>query len=85
MAVWPLVQCPHCHSTEVIKTANQQEVNNSAHNLDCPTSDLHLAPILRSNATVKQQINEADAPMGSGVRDIARVLRTLTPMTVIQG
>jgi hypothetical protein len=28
MTVWLAVECPHCHSTEVVKHGNRQSVNN---------------------------------------------------------
>jgi insertion element IS1 protein InsB len=78
------VQCPHCHSTEVIKAGKQ---SNGAQRYQCQNGqcarrifllqyqDRGRVPEIRSQV-VDMAIN------GSGVRDTARVLR-ISPTTVI--
>ena len=100
MAVWLPVQCPHCHSTEVIKNGKSAEGKQRyrCQNSDCPYRTFILNQTYPGRTKqVKQhgscftwgdpktalpQIVEMTLN-GSGVRDIARVLR-VSPTTVIQ-
>lgn len=76
MAVWLPVQCPHCHSDEVIKFGKSSvgKQRYRCQNAECPytTFSLNLAHPGRTKQ-VKEQIVEMSLN-GSGVRDIARVL-----------
>lgn len=84
MTVLIPVGCPYCHSTEVVRYGQS---SNGKQRYRCLNSEclrltfsLDLAyPGLK--AEVKQQIMEMTLN-GSGVRDIARVLR-ISPATVI--
>ena len=78
------VQCPHCHSTEVIKAGKQATgaQRYQCQNRQCARrifllqyQDRGRIPEIRRQA-VDLAIN------GSGIRDIARVLR-ISPTTVI--
>ena len=78
------VQCPHCHSTEVIKAGKQanRAQRYRCHNDQCQRrifllqyQDRGWVPEIRSQV-VDMVIN------GNGVRDTARVLR-ISPTTVI--
>jgi transposase-like protein len=85
MAVWLSVQCPHCHSEEVIKNGKSAEGKQRyrCQNENCPDRTFILNQSYPGRTRqVKQQIVEM-ALNGSGVRDIARVLR-ISPTTVIQ-
>lgn len=85
MAVWLPVQCPHCHSTAVVKNGKSAEGKQRyrCQNQDCPYRTFTLNPTyLGRTRQVKQQIVEITLN-GSGVRDIARVLHVSTA-TVIQ-
>jgi transposase-like protein len=85
MTVWVSVLCPHCHSSEVVKCGKSAEGKQRyrCQNDECPhrTFTLNSAYPGRTRQ-VKQQIVEMTLN-GSGVRDIARVLR-VSPSTVIQ-
>ena len=82
--VYVAVQCPHCHSTEVIKAGRQA---TGAQRYQCQNGqcarrifllqyqDRGRVPEVRSQV-VDMALN------GSGVRDTARVLR-ISPTTVI--
>ncbi|WP_250126800.1 IS1-like element transposase [Chroococcidiopsis sp. CCMEE 29] len=85
MAVWLPVQCPHCHNEEVIKNGKSAEGKQRyrCQNPDCPYRTFILNQTYPGRSRqVKQQIVEMTLN-GSGVRDIARVLR-VSPTTVIQ-
>jgi transposase-like protein len=85
MAVWLPVQCPHCHSEEVIKNGKSAEGKQRyrCQNENCPYRTFILNQTYPGRSRqVKQQIVEMTLN-GSGVRDIARVLR-VSPTTVIQ-
>ncbi|MBV9385449.1 MAG: IS1 family transposase [Chroococcidiopsidaceae cyanobacterium CP_BM_ER_R8_30] len=85
MAVWLPVQCPHCHSTEVVKNGKSAEGKQRyrCQNADCPHRTFTLDPVYPGRTRqVKQQIVEMTLN-GSGIRDIARVLHVSTA-TVIQ-
>src|SRR5215813_12423931 len=78
------VQCPHCHSTEVIKAGKQA---NGAQRYQCQNEQcarriflLHYQDRGRV-PDVRRQVVEM-ALNGSGVRDTARVLH-ISPTTVI--
>jgi insertion element IS1 protein InsB len=82
--VYVVVQCPHCHSTEVIKAGKQA---NGAQRYQCQNEqcvrrifllqyqDRGRAPEIRRQV-IDMAIN------GRGIRDTARVLR-ISPTTVI--
>jgi len=85
MAVWLPVQCPHCHSEEVIKNGKSPEGKQRylCRNSDC----LRRTFVLETQQPgrqreVKQKIVDM-AVNGSGVRDTARVLH-VSPATVIR-
>lgn len=85
MTVWLPVQCPHCHSEEVIKNGKSAEGKQRyrCQNENCPYRTFILNQTYPGRSRqVKQQIVEMTLN-GSGVRDIARVLR-VSPTTVIQ-
>ena len=85
MAVWLPVQCPHCHSEEVIKNGKSAEGKQRyrCQNPDCPYRTFILNQTYPGRSRqVKQQIVEMTLN-GSGIRDIARVLH-ISPTTVIQ-
>ena len=78
------VQCPHCHSTEVIKADRQ---TNGAQRYQCQNGQcerriflLHYQHRARVPEVRRQVVDMA--LNGSGVRDTARVLR-ISPTTVI--
>ena len=78
------VQCPHCHSTEVIKAGKQA---NGAQRYECQHEQCGRRIFLlqyqdRGRAPeVRRQVVDM-ALNGSGIRDTARVLR-ISPTTVI--
>jgi insertion element IS1 protein InsB len=78
------VQCPHCHSTEVIKAGKQA---NGAQRYQCQNEQCERRIFLlqyqdRGRALeVRRQVVDM-AINGSGIRDTARVLR-ISPTTVI--
>src|SRR4029450_8068623 len=78
------VQCPYCHSTEVIKAGKQA---NGAQRYRCQNGQCaRRIFLLHSRARgripeVRRQVVDM-ALNGSGVRDTARVLR-ISPTTVI--
>lgn len=85
MTVWLPVGCPHCHSTEVVKHGKSAvgKQRYRCQNADCPYRTFVLNQTYPGRTKqVKQQIVEMTLN-GSGVRDIARVLR-VSPTTVIQ-
>lgn len=85
MSVWLPVQCPHCHSTEVVKNGKSAEGQQRyrCQNLECPYRTFILNPTYPGRTRqVKQQIVEMTLN-GCGIRDIARVLHVSTA-TVIQ-
>ena len=78
------VQCPHCHSTEVIKAGKQ---SNGTQRFQCQNGRCARRIFLlqyqdRSRMPeVRRQVVDM-ALNGSGIRDTARVLR-ISPTTVI--
>ncbi len=80
MAVLVALRCPHCQSSEVVRHGKSSNGKEGCRCLEaeCPyqTFSLNLAYPGR-NRQVKQQIVEMILN-GSGVRDIARVLRVST-------
>ena len=78
------VQCPHCHSTEVIKAGHQA---NGTQRYQCQNGQCERRIFLlqyqdRGRAPeIRRQVVDM-ALNGSGVRDTARVLRN-SPTTVI--
>jgi insertion element IS1 protein InsB len=78
------VQCPHCHSTEVIKAGKQATgaQRYQCQNRQCARRIFLLQYQDRGRVPeVRRQIVDM-ALNGSGVRDTARVLR-ISPTTVI--
>ena len=78
------VQCPHCHSTEVIKAGKQANgaQRSRCHNGQCARQIFLLQFQDRGRAPeVRRQVVDL-ALNGSGIRDTARVLR-ISPTTVI--
>jgi insertion element IS1 protein InsB len=78
------VQCPQCHSDQVIKggmtKAGKQRYR--CQNLNCPRYSFVLDPTYLGHLPeVKEQIIDM-ALNGSGIRDTARVLK-ISPTTVI--
>jgi transposase-like protein len=79
-----VVQCPHCHSTEVIKAGKQ---TNGAQRYRCQNKQCTRRIFLlqyqdRGRAPeIRRQVLDM-AINGSGIRDTARVLR-ISPTTVI--
>ena len=78
------VQCPYCHSTEVIKAGKQA---NGAQRYQCQNGQcarriflLHYQNRVRVPEVRRQVVDMAIN--GSGIRDTARVLR-ISPTTVI--
>jgi transposase-like protein len=74
MAIFLPVECPHCHSTDVVKHGRSSYNGKAPYrccNLDCPrlTFSLNLNYPGR-NPEVKKQIVEMTLN-GSGIRDIA--------------
>lgn len=85
MTVWLPVQCPHCHSEKVIKNGKSAEGKQRylCQNENCPYRTFILNQTYPGRSRqVKQQIVEMTLN-GSGVRDLARVLR-VSPTIVIQ-
>ena len=85
MTVWLPVQCSHCYSKEVIKNGKSAEEKQRyrCQNKNCPHRTFIWDQTYPGRTRqVKQQIVEMTLN-GSGVRDIARVLR-VSPTTVIQ-
>lgn len=85
MTVWLPVECPHCHSAEVVNHGKSAvgEQRYRCQNSDCPYRTFVLNQTYPGRTRqVKQQIVEMTLN-GSGVRDIARVLH-VSPTTVIQ-
>ena len=85
MTVWLPVECPHCHSTEVVKHGKSAlgKQRYRCQNKNCPYRTFVLNQTYPGRTRqVKQQIVEMTLN-GSGVRDIARVLH-VSPTTVIQ-
>src|ERR671926_535681 len=82
--VYVAVQCPHCHSTEVIKAGKQA---NGAQRYRCQNGQCARRIFLlqyqdRGRAPdIRRQVVDM-ALNGSGIRDTARVLR-VSPTTVI--
>ena len=78
------VQCPHCHSTEVIKAGKQA---NGAQRYQCQNGQCARRIFLLQYQDrgripeIRRQVVDM-ALNGSGVRDTARVLR-ISPTTVI--
>ena len=78
------VQCPHCHSTEVIKAGKQA---NGTQRYQCQNRQCERRIFLRQYQDqgrvpeIRRQVVEM-AINGSGIRDTARVLR-ISPTTVI--
>ena len=78
------VQCPHCHSTEVIKAGKQATgaQRYQCQNRQCARRIFLLQYQDRGRVPeVRRQVVDM-ALNGSGVRDTARVLR-ISPTTVI--
>ena len=78
------VQCPHCHSTEVIKAGKQANGTQryQCQNGQCARRIFLLQYQDRGRVPeVRRQVVDM-AVNGSGVRDTARVLR-ISPTTVI--
>ena len=85
MTVWLPVECPQCHSTEVVKHGKSAvgKQRYRCQNSNCPYRTFVLTQTYPGRTReVKQQIVEMTLN-GSGVRDIARVLH-ISPTTVIQ-
>ena len=78
------MQCPHCHSTEVIKAGKQA---NGAQRYQCQNGQCARRIFLLQYQDrgrvpeVRRQVVDM-ALNGSGIRDTARVLR-ISPTTVI--
>jgi insertion element IS1 protein InsB len=82
--VYVPVQCPHCHSTQVIKAGKQAHgaQRYQGHNGQCPRRIFLLQYQDRGRAPeIRRQVIDM-ALNGSGIRDTARVLR-ISPTTVI--
>ncbi len=82
--VYVPVQCPHCHSTAVIKAGKQANGAQRYHcqNEQCTRPIFLLQYQDRGRAPeIRRQVVDM-ALNGSGVRDTARVLR-ISPTTVI--
>ena len=78
------VQCPHCHSTEVIKAGKQANGTQRyrCHNDRCARRIFLLQYQDRGRVPeIRRQVVDM-AMNGSGIRDTARVLR-ISPTTVI--
>jgi transposase-like protein len=85
MSVWFQVKCPHCHSTDVVKNGKsaEQKQRYLCQNAECPYRTFILDHAYPGRSPkVKAQITEMTLN-GSGVRDIARVLK-VSPTTVIK-
>ena len=84
MTVWVAIECPHCLSTDVTKYGKSPvgKQRYCCQNENCPYRTFVLTQTYPGRTReVKQQIVEMTLN-GSGVRDIARVLR-ISPATVI--
>lgn len=80
MTVWIAVECPHCHSTDVIKHGKSGEGKQRylCQNLDCPRrSFIRDYTYNGCQKKVKKKIPEM-AVNSSGIRDTARVLKIST-------
>jgi insertion element IS1 protein InsB len=82
--VYVAVQCPHCHSTQVIKAGKQA---NGVQRYRCQNDRCERRIFLlqyqdRGRAPAIRRQVVAMALNGSGIRDTARVLR-ISPTTVI--
>ena len=78
------MQCPYCHSTEVIKAGKQANGTQRyrCHNPPCPHHSFLLEPAYKGRLPeIKQHIIDMSLN-GSGIRDTARVLK-ISPTTVI--
>src|SRR6185503_13686659 len=78
------VQCPHCHSTEVIKAGKQA---TGAQRYQCQNGQcarrIFLLPYQDRGRVPEVRRQVVDMALnGSGIRDTARVLR-ISPTTVI--
>ena len=85
MTVLIAVDCPHCHSTEVVKYGQSSNGKQRFRclNGECLRLTFSLNLAYRGlKSEVKQQIIEMTLN-SSGVRDIARVLQ-ISPATVIK-
>jgi insertion element IS1 protein InsB len=82
--VYVPVQCPHCHSTEVMKAGKQA---NGTQRSQCQNGQCERRIFLLQSQDrgrmpeIRRQV-VAMALNGSGIRDTARVLR-ISPTTVI--
>ena len=84
MTVWVPVQCIHCHSTDDVKNGKSAEGKQRClcRNDDCPCRTFILDYSYQGHLKeVKQQVVEMTLN-GSGVRDIARVLRISTDTVI---
>src|SRR5215208_5279247 len=84
--VYVPAQCPHCHSTEVIKAGKQANGTQRyrCQNEQCARLIFLLQYQDRGRVPeIRRQVIDM-ALNGSGVRDTARVLR-ISPTTVIAG
>ena len=82
--VYVPVQCPYCHSTEVIKAGKQANGTQRyrCHNGQCERQIFLLQCQDRGRVPeIRRQVVDL-ALNGSGIRDTARVLR-ISPTTVI--
>lgn len=80
MTVWIAVQCPHCHSTDVIKNGRSGEGKQRylCRNEECPhRSFIRDYTYNGCRKEVKKKIPEM-AVNSSGIRDTARVLKIST-------
>lgn len=85
MTVWVAVECPHCHSSDVVKNGKsaKQKQRYLCQNDECPYRTFILEQSYPGRLReVKEQITEMTLN-GSGIRDIARVLK-VSPTTVIK-
>ena len=85
MTVWIPVECPHCHRTDVSKFGKsaKQKQRYLCKNEECPYRTFILDHSYDGlKPEVKQQIIEMTLS-GSGVRDVARVLK-VSHTTVIK-
>lgn len=85
MTVWIPVTCPHCQSIDIIKHRKSAEGKQRylCQNDECPYHTFILDQTHPSRTRdIKQQITEMSLN-GSGIRDIARVLK-VSPTTVIK-
>jgi transposase-like protein len=80
MTVWIAVECPHCHSTDIIKNGFSAEGKQRylCQNQECPRrSFIRDYTYNRCQKEVKRKIPEM-ATNSSGIRDTARVLKIST-------